>query len=312
MDCFYCRDGYSSRCENSLLFGCEKLDGAQAEYIRVPFADGTVLRAPESLATDAALLMGDIWPTGFFGATNAREMLGPKRWSDAVVVVVGLGPVGLCALITALEYAPRKVFAVDGVESRLKLAADLGAEPLNFNDGTPAMLERIRAATDGRGADAVIEVVGLLPAMKTAYEVVRPWGVISSVGVHNTEVCSARGLGVANADMCDASSPLPVAMPTSKRLLCVLSRSKTADHLCSKNLRIQMGRCPVRSIFSDALAMLEKKQNLLGYVSRARFYQLPCTDNSSFMFDKIIPIAEAPEGYKLFDAMKVQKVILKP
>ncbi|KAH7368185.1 S-glutathione dehydrogenase [Plectosphaerella cucumerina] len=259
MDCFYCRDGYSSRCEHSLLFGCEKLDGAQAEYVRVPFADGTVLRAPETLATDAALLMGDIWPTGFFGASNARQMLGPERWADAVVVVVGLGPVGLCAVITALGFAPRKVFAIDGIESRLKLAADLGAEPLNFNNGTPVMLERIHAETNGRGADAVIEVVGLLPAMKTAYEVVRPWGVISSVGVHNTE------LPFTGADAYD------------------------------KNLRIQMGRCPVRSIFSDALAMLEKKQHLL-----------------SFMFDKIISIDEAPEGYKLFDAMKVQKVILKP
>ncbi|KAG7150068.1 zinc-binding alcohol dehydrogenase like protein [Verticillium longisporum] len=238
MECYFCRNGYSSRCENSLLFGCEKLDGAQAEYVRVPFADGTVLKAPESLMTDAALLMGDIWPTGFFGASNAREMLGPERWADAVVVVIGLGPVGLCALITALEYSPRKVFAIDGVESRLKLAADLGAETLNFHDGTAAMLKRIHEVTEGRGADAIIEVVGLKPAMQTAFDLVRPWGVISSVGVHSQE------LPFTGADGYD------------------------------KNLR---------------------KQHLLG-----------------FMFDKIIPLDEAPEGYKLFDEMKVQKVILKP
>ncbi|KAM0330976.1 hypothetical protein ACHAQA_003933 [Verticillium albo-atrum] len=193
MDCFYCLNGHSSRCERSLLFGCEKLEGAQAEYVRVPSADGTVLRLPDSLSANAALLMGDIWPTGFFGASNARELLGPKRWADAVVVVIGLGPVGLCALIAALEHGPRKVFAIDGVESRLKLAADLGAESLNFNDGLPAMLERIKAVTEGRGADAVIEVVGLKPALQTAFDVVRPWGVISSVGVHNTELPFTAG-----------------------------------------------------------------------------------------------------------------------
>lgn len=172
------------------LFGSETLDGGQAEYVRVPHADGTTVRAPAEMAADdrALILMADIFPTGFFGARNAFALLAPQAARDAVVVVIGCGPVGLCAVVSALEYKPRHLFAVDGVPARLELARQLGAEPLNFQDGKEAMLERVRAVTEGRGADAVIEVVGLSPALRTAFDLLRPFGVISSIGVHNAEV----------------------------------------------------------------------------------------------------------------------------
>ena len=161
--------------------------------MRVPFADGTVVKAPESVSDRALILMADIFPTGFFGAKNAFGMLPPQLQqtpSEATVVVVGCGPVGLCAIVSALEYKPKHLFAVDSVPSRLELAQRLGAEPLNFvgEGGKERMLERVRAVTEGRGADAVIEVVGLSPALRTAFELVRPFGVISSIGVHNAEV----------------------------------------------------------------------------------------------------------------------------
>lgn len=104
------------------------------------------------------------------------------------MVVVGCGPVGICAIIAALEYKPKHLFAVDSVESRLEVAKKLGAEPLNFLTDKEGMFERVRSVTEGRGADAVIEVVGLSPALRTAFDLVRPWGVISSIGVHNAEV----------------------------------------------------------------------------------------------------------------------------
>ncbi|KAL2156230.1 hypothetical protein VTH82DRAFT_975 [Thermothelomyces myriococcoides] len=274
MNCFYCTHGASSRCTNSLLFGSEALDGGQAEYVRVPHADGTVVKAPAELAHEdkdedgdararALILMADIFPTGFFGAKNAFGLLAEQGQpaGEAVVAVVGCGPVGLCAVVAALERRPRRLFAIDGVPERLERARALGAEPLDFRGegGVEAVLRAVREATDGRGADAVIEVVGLSPALRTAFDLVRPFGVISSIGVHNAEI------------------------------------PWNGDEAYSKNLRLQMGRCPVRSIFHEALPVLVKNQGKF-----------------SFMFDKIMPLSNAVEGYDLFDQMKVQKVIFKP
>ncbi|CAK7264528.1 hypothetical protein SEPCBS57363_001118 [Sporothrix epigloea] len=188
-ECFYCKNGMSSRCTESLLFGSSKLDGAQAEFVRVPYADGTIVKAPANVNNNALVLMADIFPTGYFGARNAFDLLAPSiKASDAVVVVVGCGPVGLCAIVAALEYKPKRIFAVDSVASRLDLAASLGAEPLNFVADKEGMMRIVQEATEGRGADAVIEVVGLSPALRTAFDLIRPFGVISSIGVHNAEV----------------------------------------------------------------------------------------------------------------------------
>jgi threonine dehydrogenase-like Zn-dependent dehydrogenase len=146
-----------------------------------------VQKAPEEINDKALILMADIFPTGFFGAKNAFGLLGQPA-SEAVVVVVGCGPVGLCAIVSALEHKPKHLFAVDSVESRLELAKSLGAEPLNFATDPENMERRVKEATEGRGADAVIEVVGLSPALRTAFDLLRPFGVISSIGVHNAEV----------------------------------------------------------------------------------------------------------------------------
>ena len=156
--------------------------------MRVPFADGTVMKAPPDIDEKALVLMADIFPTGYFGAKNAFGLLSTEERRDACVVVVGCGPVGLCAIVAALEHKPRHLFAVDSIDSRLELAKSLGAEPLNFLKDKEGMLARVKEVTEGRGADAVIEVVGLSPALRTAFDLLRPWGVISSIGVHNAEV----------------------------------------------------------------------------------------------------------------------------
>ncbi|ELQ44209.1 S-(hydroxymethyl)glutathione dehydrogenase [Pyricularia oryzae Y34] len=178
----------TSRCEHSQLFGSAGLDGGQAEYVRVPFADGTVVKAPAEFAEDdkVLVLMADIWPTGYFGASNAFKLL--EATPDPVVVVIGCGPVGLCAVVAALEHKPKHLFAIDGVDSRLDLARGLGAEPLNFVTDREGMFKRIMEVTGGRGVDAVVEVVGLKDALRTAFDILRPFGVISSIGVHSTEL----------------------------------------------------------------------------------------------------------------------------
>jgi threonine dehydrogenase-like Zn-dependent dehydrogenase len=192
LECFYCKNGYSSRCTKGLLFGSAALDGAQAEFVRVPLADGTVMKAPPEIDDKALVLMADIFPTGFFGASNAFKLLSPAQVAESTVVVIGCGPVGLCAIIAASNWKPKHLFAVDSVDSRLNLARNLGAEPLNFEISKAGMKNRIREATEGRGADVVIEVVGLTPALRTAFDLIRPWGIISSIGVHNGEVRGTR------------------------------------------------------------------------------------------------------------------------
>jgi threonine dehydrogenase-like Zn-dependent dehydrogenase len=187
-NCFYCQRGSTSRCENSLLFGSSSLDGGQAEYVRVPLADSTLVKAPEKISDRALILMADIFPTGFYGVKSALEMASPLDVGQSSLVVVGCGPVGLCAIVCALHHRPRHVFAIDSVDSRLAEARKLGAEPLNFQRDEGGMRARIRQATDGRGADMVVEVVGHSIALRTAFDLVRPFGVISSIGVHNSEV----------------------------------------------------------------------------------------------------------------------------
>jgi len=258
LECYYCKNGYSSRCAKSLLFGTPALDGAQAEYVRIPLADGTVMKAPEDIDNKALVLMADIFPTGYFAAHNAFKDLTKHQIAEATVVLIGCGPVGLCALINAETYKPKHLLAVDSVPSRLELAKSLGAEPWNYQSDREGLDKRVEELTDGRGADVIIEVVGLSPALKMGFELLRPWGIISSVGVHNGEI------------------------------------PWTGNQAYGKNLRIQMGRCPVRSIFPQALEMLKQKQHLLG-----------------FMADKIMPLSEAVEGYDMFDKMKVQKVVFE-
>jgi threonine dehydrogenase-like Zn-dependent dehydrogenase len=140
--------------------------------------------------------MGDIFPTGYFAAFNAFKNSTAEQIVQSVVVVIGLGPVGLCALINALEYKPKHILAVDSVPSRLELARTLGAEPWNFQTDRDGLGKRVLELTEGRGADAVIEVVGLSPALRMGFDLLRPWGVISSVGVHNGEVCFLSSSGL--------------------------------------------------------------------------------------------------------------------
>lgn len=136
--------------------------------------------------------MADIWPTGYYGAKSAWELLPMQEKQDITAVVVGCGPVGLCAVVAALDFKPKNLFAIDAVDSRLEQARQLGAEPLNFKTDAEGMKRRVMEATEGRGADIVIEVVGLSPALRTAFDLVRPFGVISSIGVHNAEVSLAH------------------------------------------------------------------------------------------------------------------------
>ena len=178
--CFYCKTGLTCRCIHGSLFGWvqegQGLHGTQAEYVRVPMADAGLLKLPGDVSSEEGLLMGDVLSTGYFSALNAG--IHP----DGTYVTLGCGPVGLMAIVGALELGAQKLYAVDCIPERLAMAARFGAIPIDFKKQDT--VEIIRAATGGYGADAVMELVGNQAAHRLAMDLVRPGGTLSVAGVH--------------------------------------------------------------------------------------------------------------------------------
>ena len=182
-ECYYCRIGLTCRCEKGNLFGWVQnghgLQGAQAAYIRVPMADSTLVPLSNDIDEKKGLLLGDVFSTGYFCAANAEIK------PNGIYVVIGCGPVGLMAIIAAKHLGAEKIFALDMVEERLEKAKQFGAIPLN--PSTTNIKEEILAVSSSRGADAVMEVVGSNKTLRMAIDLVRPGGIISSVGVHTAK-----------------------------------------------------------------------------------------------------------------------------
>ncbi len=181
-ECFYCERGLTSRCELGQLFGWRSqgngLHGGQAEFVRVPLADGTLLQVPGGVSAESALLLGDNFSTGYFCAEMAQIT------PDSVVVVVGCGTVGLLATRVAIAMGARQVIALDRVEQRRNVAESLGAIVMVPGDEA---IEYVKQQTSGRGADCVLELVGLSDAQKMAFQLLRPGGVLSVIGCHTAE-----------------------------------------------------------------------------------------------------------------------------
>ena len=179
-ECFYCRIGLTCRCEKGHLFGWvtagDGLHGAQAQYVRVPMADTTLISLSNDLSEEKGLLLGDIFSTGYFCAENA----GVNK--KGTYIVIGCGPVGLMTIVAAKHLGAENLFAIDPSAERLQMARIFGATPLELN--TEDVKATILNKTNGRGADAVMEVVGSRDALRLAIDIIRPGGTISSVGVH--------------------------------------------------------------------------------------------------------------------------------
>ena len=220
--CFYCLRGLSARCPSGALFGWVQdgagLEGGQAEFVRVPLAASTLVPIDDDLPAAIALLLADVLPTGWHAARMGE--VGP----DSVVVVLGCGPIGLAAVASAVEQKARRVFAVDGVAERLALAQRFGAEPLQRDSDLAGV---VRDATEGRGADAVLEAIGSEAAGRLAFDLVRPGGIVSIVGVHHESRF--------------AFSPVEAY---------------------DRNLTLRIGRCPARSLMEELRGLLTRRKDL--------------------------------------------------
>ncbi|MEO5921260.1 MAG: zinc-dependent alcohol dehydrogenase family protein [Pseudolysinimonas sp.] len=186
--CANCHQGLYSHClapEGKAgigwIFGY-MIDGTQAEYVRVPFAENSVYKVPEGVTDAEGILLSDILPTGF----EIGVQYGQVKPGD-VVAVVGSGPVGLAAVMTAQLYGPSKVIAIDLDDSRLARAKAFGATD-TINSGKSDWKEQAFALTDGAGVDVAIEAVGTPQTFTMAVDLVRPGGHVANVGVHGKPV----------------------------------------------------------------------------------------------------------------------------
>jgi alcohol dehydrogenase len=177
--CKYCRRGLQSQCLNGggWILG-HLVDGTQADYVRTPFADTSLYKVPEDLSDEQVLFLADILPTGFeIGVLNGGVKPGDT------VVVVGAGPVGLAAVITAKLYGPGRIVAVDLDNSRLERAQEFGAD-VTINNSSENAVERVQEMTDGLGAEVVMEAVGIPATFELCTELVCPGGRVANIGVH--------------------------------------------------------------------------------------------------------------------------------
>jgi alcohol dehydrogenase len=180
--CNYCRRQMYSHCTTGGWILGNSIDGTQAEFVRIPYADNSLYPIPKGADEEALVMLSDILPTGFeCGVLNGRVQPG------SVVAIVGSGPIGLAALLTAQFFSPAEIIMVDLDESRLAIAKKFGATAVvNSTDGTAA--EQVMKLTRGIGVDTAIEAVGIPATFEFCQKIIAPGGVVANIGVHGKKV----------------------------------------------------------------------------------------------------------------------------
>jgi len=231
--------GHCSNCSNGLFSHClgdegasgigwvfgHLIDGTQAEFVRVPYADNSLHKLPEGVSDDQGVMLSDILPTGFeIGVQYGRVKPGD------VVAVIGAGPVGLASIATAGLYGAATIIAIDLDENRLERAREFGATDTVVS-GAADWKEQVLALTDGAGVDVAIEAVGIPQTFTMATEIVRPGGSVANVGVHGKPVdLHLENLWIQNINI---SMGLVNANTTKMLLKLVASKKLPAEKLAT-------------------------------------------------------------------------------
>ena len=179
-ECFFCKRGFVNNCtdpDGGWALGC-RIDGGQAEYVRIPFADNGLTVIPDHVSDEQALFNGDILSTGYWAAK-----IGEINPADTVAVI-GAGPAGLCTMMCARLYTPARIIAIDTDEYRLNLSKEKGLADITLIPGRDDPEKVIKELTDGRGADTVFEVAGGTDTFQTAWKIARPNAVVVVVAMY--------------------------------------------------------------------------------------------------------------------------------
>ena len=181
--CFYCKKSLYAHCDDGGWILGHLIDGTQAEYVHIPYADNSLYHIPPGISDDAAVMISDILPTGFeIGVLNGQVKPGDS------VVIVGAGPIGMSALMTAQFYSPSKIIMVDVDDNRLEQSKRFGATHTINSKDAEAAIRKIYELTDEQGTDVAIEAVGYPATFDLCQKILAPGGHLANVGVHGKPV----------------------------------------------------------------------------------------------------------------------------
>jgi alcohol dehydrogenase len=180
--CEYCKKGMYSHCADGGWILGNLIDGTQAEYVRIPYADNSLYPIPNGADEEALVMLSDILPTGFeCGVLNGQVKPGDT------IAIVGAGPVGMAALLTSQFYSPAEIIVIDVDDNRLNVAKTFGATQL-INSADGKAVEKVKKLTNGKGVDVAIEAVGVPATFEICEGIIAPGGHIANIGVHGKSV----------------------------------------------------------------------------------------------------------------------------
>jgi alcohol dehydrogenase len=216
--CEYCRKAMYSHCTAGGWILGNSIDGTQAEFVRIPYADTSLYHIPDGADEEALVMLSDILPTGFeCGVLNGKVQPG------STLAIVGAGPIGLAALLTAQFYSPSDIIMIDLDDNRLEVAKRFGATAtVNSSDGKAA--EQVMRLTDGRGVDTAIEAVGIPATFNLCEDIVAAGGTIANIGVHGVKVdlhlerLWSRNVTITTRLVDTVSTPMLLKTVQSKRI----------------------------------------------------------------------------------------------
>lgn len=228
--CDYCKRGMYSHCEKGGWILGHLIDGTQAEYVRIPFADNSLYKIPEGSDEEALVMLSDILPTGFeCGVLNGQVKPGDT------VAIVGAGPIGLASLLTAQFYSPAEIIMIDLDDNRLAVSKTFGATQ-TINSSKENAAQKVKGLTGQKGADVVIEAVGVPATFQLCQELVAPGGHIANIGVHGKSAeLHLEKLWAANITI---TTRLVDTVTTSMLLKTVQSKKLNPNHLITHRFKL--------------------------------------------------------------------------
>jgi alcohol dehydrogenase len=216
--CEFCKKGMYSHCEKGGWILGHMIDGTQAEYVRIPYADNSLYPIPAGSDEEALVMLSDILPTGFeCGVLNGQVKPGDT------IAIVGAGPVGMAALLTAQFYTPAEIIVIDQDDNRLEVAKTFGASHL-INSASENVLTKVMELTGGKGVDTAIEAVGIPATFELCEAIIAAGGHIANVGVHgksvelHLETLWSRNITITTGLVDTVTTPMLLKTVQSKRI----------------------------------------------------------------------------------------------